>query len=997
MPCPISIHVMRTPSLPGSEFDGARRRARAEAVWGSFVYIAPVMAVLYAIFLVAHYFVLPESARAIMMVSSFGATLVLAAISVYLYQNAVRESLAHPIAALVMLVILINSGMHLYLSGESRETTNFVLLVIGCGIFFCSTRWLVSMLTLIVLTWLVIAYPNRDDGDWVHFGFFAFQVVLISILVHTIRLRSLDRLVRTQLANEKQREELTDSVQALARAQERLERISEATFEAVFLHHDGRIVDVNDQAVRLFGYSRDELKGMDMSLLLAPEARIQFPLGSEVPKRMPGSGHDGRIHESLGLHKSGRRFPVEYGALRQEQRGAQVDGVVIRDISDRQRLEQRLRDFVENAADYIYETDASGRFTYVNAAIQALPTGKAPLIGTECYQFVYPDSRNHVRNEVETHDFLSAPILYQEFRVDTGSETVERWIGQNVQPILLRGAVAGYRVVARDITERIMAIRAVMAARQEADEANRAKSRFLSSMSHELRTPLNGILGFAQLLQEDVEEALTPRQQKYAASLTDCSAHLLTLIDDLLDLSKVEIEALELRPVPLSVEALAQSAATMVRRDADEKAITIRLVADGDERVVADPRRMRQILINLLGNAVKFSPHGGEILVTSQRTEDGFVEIVVEDDGPGVRPEHQEPIFTEFFQADHVRDGSLGGSGIGLALVKKLVLLHSGSVGYRDRPGGGSSFWVRLPATDEAATDLSGDFARGQLRPTIADARILVVDDIEANLFLLTEALSARGHVVETARNGLEAIARAQEFDPALILMDMRMPVMDGFEATRRLKSMKQFCNTPVVALTASVSPDAIVTCLRAGCAEHLGKPLHIGALFECIDRNLGPVRAPEARTDTSQKPQPDHDSPPPAPLRVLIAEDNETNRSFMCELFKRLPDSVEFANDGRAAVAMALSGDFDLVLMDIHMPLLNGIEATREIRRHRDAGALPIIGLSGVGAPEEVERCWSVGMNDFLTKPVRFARILEVLGTYRRGSEPLSDRNRPE
>ncbi len=961
---------------------GDRRQARAAAVWNTFTYVAVVVAALYAVFTVSHFLFLDPAIRLIMMGTAATSCLICLATFVYLKQRPVRHALAHPLALLITAIITLNSGMHLYLSGEPNETTNFVLVLLGCGIFYYSTRWLLLALTLILGTWLGISGTIEQGNDGVHLAFFVFEISVLSLLVHTIRMRSFDRLLDTQFANDFQRQQLTDAVQEKARAEERLRRLSEATFEAVFLHRNGTIVDTNEQATQLFGYTREEFLNTSMDELLAPEVRERSPFGRKTLHSSTGSERDGKIHESIALHKNGHRFTIEFGALKDRPDALGIDATAVRDITARRQLENRMRDFVENAVDYIYETDAKGNYTYVNAATQRLLSTGDTLIGKNCIDFIHPADVRRVQTQLAAQDFSAQPRLYQEFRICVHHDDMERWIGQNVQPIFTGDTPTGYRIVGRNITDRVMAIRQALTARRQAEEANRSKSRFLSSMSHELRTPLNGILGFTQLLLEEVHGPLNPAQYEDLVNVSGCSNHLLNLIEDLLDLSKADIDAINLHLQPMSVNQIVDSAAAMVQASADEKSVELAFRIPEGLGVEVDERRARQILINLLSNAVKFSPPNARVDISAHRTHEGMIELHVSDRGPGIPEAHQTQVFSEFFQSDLVRDANLGGSGIGLALVKKLVHLHGGAVGYQDRKGGGSVFWFTLQST-EAELPAVTDRPPSNGRPHHpCSGRILVVDDVDTNVFLIENALSPRGYTVAVARNGEEAVELTSEFKPDLILMDMHMPVMDGFEATTKVRNLPGFERTPIIALTASVNEFAITDCIAAGCNEHLGKPVQLETLYERVAHYCTP--APPPRMGHQAVAPPTGSS-----LRILVADDTERNQSFMAAFFKHLPDTVTFVGDGLEAVERVRQEEFDVVLMDVRMPRMNGLDATRTIREEKDAKRLPIVGLSGLDDQDDIQACLKAGMNDFLTKPIRFARLLEALELYRQPVPP--------
>jgi len=372
-------------------------------------------------------------------------------------------------------------------------------------------------------------------------------------------------------------------------------------------------------------------------------------------------------------------------------------------------------------------------------------------------------------------------------------------------------------------------------------EADRAKSRFLSSMSHELRTPLNGILGFADLLRGQFFGPLNEKQLSYVNQIDDSGKHLLALINDLLDMAKIDAGAMELELCELSPEECCGSVVAMMSSQFKKKNIQLKSFMDPElDIMIADLRKMKQIMLNLLSNALKYTPEGGQIEFRVTKEGDSQLKAEVSDTGIGIEASELDKIFSEFHQADRVRDEQLGGTGIGLALTRRLVELHGGEIGVESELGKGSTFWFRLPLKkparkeadllkEEAITEKSG--------PT--GHRILVAEDNEVNLAMLLDMLSIQGHNVVVVKNGQEAIDLAQSHKPELILMDMRMPVMNGLEATQRLREMPEFADVPIIALTASTGSEAEDRQVTAGCTEHLAKPIQSKELFEVLGKYL--------------------------------------------------------------------------------------------------------------------------------------------------------------
>ena len=377
--------------------------------------------------------------------------------------------------------------------------------------------------------------------------------------------------------------------------------------------------------------------------------------------------------------------------------------------------------------------------------------------------------------------------------------------------------------------------------RKEAVEANLAKTRFLSSMSHELRTPLNGILGFTDLLREQFFGNLNEKQLDYVNQIDDSGKHLLALINDLLDMAKIDANAMELHMEAISPEEFIEATVTMMLGQFKTKNINVETCIDPTlTAVTADIRKCKQIMLNLLSNALKYTNEGGRINIRAAKDRKSNARIEVSDTGIGIETDEIKKIFSEFHQADQVRDEQLGGTGIGLALARRLVEMHGGKIGVESQRKKGSTFWFTLPIKKltEGEADTK-DEKQNEVSPFSTGRRILVVEDNKVNLKMILDMLSVHNHKVTVANNGQEAIELAQSFKPELIFMDIRMPVMDGMEATKRLRAIPEFNDTPIIALTASTGSEAEERQISAGCTAHLSKPIQTEELFKVLEKYL--------------------------------------------------------------------------------------------------------------------------------------------------------------
>ncbi len=375
-------------------------------------------------------------------------------------------------------------------------------------------------------------------------------------------------------------------------------------------------------------------------------------------------------------------------------------------------------------------------------------------------------------------------------------------------------------------------------------QANRAKTQFLSNMSHEFRTPLNVIIGYTDLLNEQLPGKLSEKHLKYTREISRSAEHLLSLINDLLDMSKIDAGAMELEMEDFSIDELIDGMVSMMSSQFVKKKITVKTLIEPKLPVVtADFRKCKQILMNLLSNALKFTPNNGRVEICAISDGESGVRIEVRDNGIGIAEDKIDKLFSEFYQAENVIDEQLGGTGIGLALTRRLVELHRGKIGVESKLGQGSTFWFTLPLKylsrkapseqkeSEEVLKEEGILPKGH--------RILIAEDNERNLEMVIEMLDGHNHQVVTARNGQEAIEMAKQHKPELILMDIRMPVMDGLEATKRLRAIPEFANIPIIAMTANAGAEAEKTHIAMGCTAHLAKPIHIKQLYAVLKKYL--------------------------------------------------------------------------------------------------------------------------------------------------------------
>lgn len=559
----------------------------------------------------------------------------------------------------------------------------------------------------------------------------------------------------------------------------------------------------------------------------------------------------------------------------------QVGGVLTRARLDQKRAraeaevrarEEHFRQVVASVGDHIYlsESTAAGRHLnhYISPNVEQL-TGYPPEKFMNDASFwptvaIHPDDQGLAAQQLNRlRQGQNSEVEYRLIRAD--GQII--WVRDNGRPVLQADSVLIYGVVG-DITARketelalrqeraLLAqrvaerTRELSAANAELARAARLKDEFLANMSHELRTPLNAILGLSESLLEQFRGPLNEYQLKWVKTIEQSGRHLLELINDILDLSKIEAGKLELQLETVSVIDLCQASLIFVREMAGKKKTQLSFrLDDWDLIFQADPRRLKQILINLLSNAVKFTPAGGQVsLEVTPNPAEGAIHFAVKDSGIGISAEDMSKLFKPFIQLDGGLSRQYEGTGLGLALVRKLVDLHGGSVTVASAgiPGQGSRFIASLPwspTPDNAQThEESNSLDSGSMpeaTPGNRKGTILLAEDNEMSLEFLGDYLEHQGYHLVIARNGSEALERAVEIEPDLILMDIQMPILDGLQVTRHLRAYPRFATTPIVALTALAMPGDRERCLAAGTNEYLTKPVSLKGLIQVMDRLL--------------------------------------------------------------------------------------------------------------------------------------------------------------
>ena len=788
---------------------------------------------------------------------------------------------------------------------------------------------------------------------------------------------------------------------------------------------NGVYLACNPPFASLFGISESEILGKRDHDFVAQEQADSF---RQNDQRAVDAGGPQMNEEWLVLASTGQRRLFETVKSPMYDAQGRVTGVlgVARDITDRaqandelENLRHHLQELVDARTTELAQVAESLRSANIeqsaildaatvgidlvrNRVLQRCNRKAEEIFGAEPGYFNGKSTRLWYVSD-EEYAKGGAEVYAQIMRGETHSreQQLKRldgrmfWARMTARALDTNHPEKGMVGVLEDITLERETMDALRQAKEAAEAAARTKSQFLANMSHEIRTPMNAVIGLSQLMQRT---ELSTQQRDYLEKISDASEHLMSIINDILDFSKIEADKVDIdhRAFDLG-KVLVNTCAQLIEKASSKSLEMILDVApDVPLHLIGDARRMGQILLNYGANAIKFTEQGEvAILVRKQTGPDGQTPILycaVRDTGIGLSPAQQTSLFQSFQQADSSTTRKYGGTGLGLAISKSLAEKMGGEVGVHSTPGQGSTFWFTVPLhVNAAAPALS-------LPAELQGLRALVVDDHPQVRQVLHDLLSNLGMAVVVADSGPAAVALVAQADQtdqpiAVAFIDAQMPSQDGLETVHQIRQLA-LSTTPRFVVLSDYSQNATVEQAHAQGIDHvLVKPTHpamivdtLGQLNARMQGHGRLARAEVTDTPTAQS-EPRLPLPAAAGSRILVVEDTAINRMLMDEILTQAGMVVEFAEDGQVAVAQVKARPYDLVLMDMQMPVMDGIAATVAIRQLPGMGQLPIIAMTANAMPADSDRCLASGMNDYISKPIMLDDLWVVLGRWLRSA----------
>ncbi len=787
--------------------------------------------------------------------------------------------------------------------------------------------------------------------------------------------------------------DITDRKRAEADAKhaEKLALVASRSDNAVIITDvDGKIEWVNEGFTRITGYTPDEVRGRKPGTILQGPDTDPATVLQMREKLRRGEGFQVEI---VNYAKDRRKYWLAASVQPiHDPAGTLTNFIAIEsDITERKRAERAVREaeekyrsIFENAVHGIFQTTLDGHYLSSNAALAhiygyASAEELRASVTDICNQLYVDPMRRDDFVRLITHAGKVSQFESQIYRKDGAI----RWISEEARAVTDEsGKLLYFEGMVADVTDRREAQEQLRHAKLDAEAANRAKSEFLAAMSHEIRTPLNGVIGMTELL---LDSDIPPHQRRYAQIAKSSADALLVVINQILDFSKIESGKLELESIDFDLRNIVEEVAEMLATRASAKGVELSSRVDPKlpARLRGDPSRIRQVLVNLANNAVKFTEHGEVVIrVESANAANGkaSVRFSVRDTGVGIPPDRMDRLFLPFSQIDASTTRKYGGTGLGLAISKQIVEALGGTISVQSAANEGSTFSFTVPLEPAASDPGPG----AQLLVDLRGVRALVADDTEAPREALCEQLTAWGMRATAVAGGAEAMQRLREAaasgDPyRLAMIDMLMPGTNSATFAREVRADILLRDTALVLLSSIETPVEIERAREAGFGDQVTKPLRQSQLLDTVMRQIAgdtldaPRAAAAGRT-----------ARPTSDARILLAEDNEINQFVACELLGRAGFQCDVVGDGAKAVEAAMSAHYELVLMDCQMPIMDGFTATMEIRRREAEAAVhrrvPIVALTANAIKGDREHCLECGMDDYLSKPLDQRQLIATI-----------------
>ena len=746
---------------------------------------------------------------------------------------------------------------------------------------------------------------------------------------------------------------------------------------ACIVSTDGYFKKVNPAWETTLGYTKEEVLATPM---------LDFVHPDDLERTIQEAGKQNRVYRTKHFINRYRCKNGSYRLLDWTTTFNRDDSTrfgVATDITDRRMAEDALREseerfriMADSCPTIIWVADAEGKIRIANRMFRESFGSLSQHAGGEHWDLlIHPDDR-----AAYTGMFLRALAGRAAFRAEARirrSDGEWRWIISYAEPRLSAGGeFLGYVGISPDITDRKQSEEALKKAKESAEEANRYKSEFLANMSHEIRTPMNGIIGLTDLL---LHSQLNPEQRGYMEIVRNSADSLLRILNDILDFSKIEAGKLEFEFIDFDVRQTVESIARVLANRATGKGLELvcDIATDVPANVIGDPGRLQQIFVNLIGNAIKFTDRG-EVVVRAERRSETASEIElcfsVSDTGIGIPLNKQQHVFGAFAQVDSSPTRKFGGTGLGLTISSQLAKKMGGRIWLESEEGIGSRFYFtarlgKAPARAE-------HHARENAWPR--GIQVLIVDDNEANRRVLDRILSSRGMTTILAASSaaaLEALQFAAEHEAPIpiLVIDVHMPEMDGFALAQCVKTNPRWPVPQMIFMTSGAQAGEAERCKELDAIACLAKPVPEADLLNAIGRAFDPA----AKRETQPSPLRDTEKEAPG-LRLLVVEDNAVNRLVAIRLLEQHQHVVRQALNGQEAVDMTEAETFDCVLMDVQMPILDGLQAAAAIRQRErlTGGHVPIIAMTAHAMEGDLARCLAAGMDGYIAKPIKGQQV---------------------